>query len=688
MMRRLLRRYGWAALVCCLLQSLLLNPLFAQTDKNVSQFAIARDRVQPHVVSILVVLETYAGGEKRQSLSAGSGTIIDPRGYIATNAHVTENGVRFRVVLNDQREFRAKLIGSDEMSDLAVLQIVAPAGTRFEHTQFIDSLSSLRAGDPIVAMGAPWGLRDSLSAGVVNHTNRLLVSLFEDEADYEQNFNETQQTARYYAWIQHDAAISPGNSGGPLVDIAGRVIGVNTRGSFFGGDMAFAIPGPIAKRVVGTLIEHGYVRRSDFGFSVRSLRGTGLQTGALIASVARESAAESAGVRAGDHLLAVDQTPITLDEPESIPEFRRALAERAPGSKLRLSVRRGSHELQFVLTSKEQSPKTPRRAEIASFGISVQEITEALMLARYLESGDGVMLEGIVPGGPAASAQPPLQVGDRIFSINGEKVRHFAEFLARIPKLTDGEAAAIKLGFDRRGETMIALIKPAPKRILASANPELEKAWAGWQVQALPQPLASELGFAQPGYRITRIYPNSPAAKAKLQLGDVITAVAGIAVKPSGLKETSALDLRIRNADLEQPLRIDFQRENAAATHTEITLTLAPNAKDKAQRYWDELLSLTVRELSFFDRIERQLDDQQQGLVIERVESGGQGGLAHLRENDVLVQINQFAVNDIAGLKSALTQSQAANAEKLSFLVLRGTETRLLFVDSPWNEKP
>lgn len=685
MIQRLLRHLCWAALACCWL-----NAAWALPDENVSQFAIARDRVLPHVVSILVVAETYAGGERRQSLSAGSGTIIHPRGYIATNAHVTENGVRFRVVLNDQREFRATLIGTDEISDLAVLQILAPKSTQFEHAEFVEHLDSLRAGDPVVAMGAPWGLRDSLSAGVVNHANRLLVSLFEDEADYEQSFNETQQTARYYAWIQHDAAISPGNSGGPLVDIAGRVIGVNTRGAFFGGDMAFAIPGPTAKRVVNALIKHGQVQRSDFGFSVRSLRGTGLATGALISSVARASAAESAGLRAGDHLIALDGTTIHLREPESIPEFRRALAERAPGSTLTLSIVRDAKPLRLKVTSKTQSPKTPQRREIASLGISIQEITEAVMLARYLESSDGVIVEGIVPGGPAASAQPPLQIGDRIYSVNGKRVQGFEAFLASIPKLPPNAetAPAMQLAFDRRGEMLLALIKPAPKRILASPNPELEKAWAGWQVQALPQPLATELGFAQPGYRITRIYPDGPADQAGLRLGDVITAVAGSAVKPSGVKETSALDLRIRNAPVNQPLRVDYQRPQTGAQHTNIRLSLAPGTRDKALRYWDELLSVTVRELTFYDRIERQFDEGQRGLVLERVESGGYGGLAHLRENDVLVQINHQAVNDIAGLKAAIVQSQAARSMKLSFLVLRGAETRLLFVDSPWNEQP
>ena len=165
-----------------------------------------------------------------------------------TNAHVTENGRRFRVVLNDGREFRARLRGDDPISDLAVLRIEAPAGTRFGFARFAETIS-LQPGETVLAMGAPWGMRDSLSAGVVNNANRLMVSLFEDEADYEQSLGAEQATARYYAWIQHDAAINPGNSGGPLVDLAGRIVGVNTRGNLFGGDMAFSIPAPVARSV-------------------------------------------------------------------------------------------------------------------------------------------------------------------------------------------------------------------------------------------------------------------------------------------------------------------------------------------------------------------------------------------------------------------------------------------------------
>ena len=127
-------------------------------------------------------------------------------------------------------------------------------------------------------MGAPWGLSNSMSAGVVNNPRRLLVSLFDDEADYEDSLSEDEPTGRYYAWIQHDASIAPGNSGGPLVDLSGRIVGVNTRGMIVGGDLAFAIPGAEAGSIVRTLIEKGRVDRVSLGFRLRSLKGPGSPT--------------------------------------------------------------------------------------------------------------------------------------------------------------------------------------------------------------------------------------------------------------------------------------------------------------------------------------------------------------------------------------------------------------------------
>jgi S1-C subfamily serine protease len=661
-----------------------LAPTHGPAKLEVASVAIARESVLPNVVSILVVREDFSGGEARLSLSGGTGTIVRPDGYVATNAHVTDNGARFKVVLNDSREFPAKLVGVDAVSDLSVLKIIAP-GTTFSFSEFAADLAELKPGDEIVAMGAPWGMRDSLSKGVINNTNRLLVSLFEDEADYEQSLNETQLTARYYAWIQHDASISPGNSGGPLVDLRGRIVGVNTRGNVFGGDMAFSIPAPIAKRVVDTLIENGKVERSDFGFGVRSLRGSGFDQGALISNVDRGSNAEKAGLKPGDRLLAVDGTSLRLAEPEDIPNFRRTLAERKIGSEASFDIDRNGKKLQLKIRSVEQIDAKPKEVEIAHWGLSVVQVTPEMARTRYLDGTKGVLVQGLRPAGPAAIAQPALQVGDRISHVGSIEVRDLPHFLTLVGTLSEAKASPTAVVLERQSQQLMALLTPAPKRLITPSNPELEKSWAGWEVQPVPATLAKGIGYSSGGFRITRIYPESPAAKAKLMVGDLITATNDIPVKPSGLKETSVLDLRVRNAQPSVGFDVTVLR---AGKVLELPLTLRdePVSTDKAERRWNDSLSVTLRALTYFDRMERKLESSQSGVILERVENGGFAGLAHLREADLLVNINGRSVRDLASFDTALMAAKQSNEAKLSFLVMRGTDTRLLFVDAPWRE--
>jgi S1-C subfamily serine protease len=652
----------------------------ALVSSNQSAIALVRERVQPAVVSILVVRQDFSGGEARLSLTSGSGTIITRDGYVATNAHVIDNGQRFRVVLNDQREFQAQLAGSDPVSDLALLKIIG--GNDLPTAEFNSDISDLRAGDGVIAMGAPMGLRDSLSVGVLNNTRRLLVSLFEDEADYEQSLNEVQRTARYYAWLQHDAAISPGNSGGPLVDLKGRVIGVNTRGNLFGGDMAFSVPAPVAKRVFDALMKSGSVERSDFGFGVRSLRGSGLQRGAIIATVERDSSAEKAGLRPGDVLLSVDGKDVSLPQPELVPDFRRSLSERAVGSSIKLVIQRNKEQITANVSSVRQNDAKPREQEIAHFGMTASEITSTVARSRLLDSTQGVLISGLRAGGPCSTAQPALLSGDRIVSVNGEAVKSLSDFVRLAGELTP-EPKAVVLTVERRGQQLLSELQPAPKRIIPPVNPELAKAWAGMDVQPVPGTLAAAFKLPESGFRITRIYPEGPAAKAGLKVGDLITQTNGIAVKPSGLKETSALDLRIRNAERAQPFALTIRR-GAESITAKLNLLDEPQGTDRAKRLWDSTLSVMIRELTFSDRNDRKLSDAQKGLILERVENGGSGGLAYLRDGDLLVNINGKNTHTVEDFQRTLADLRALNAAKLSFLVIRAGDTRILFVDAPW----
>ncbi|HEX5754765.1 MAG TPA: trypsin-like peptidase domain-containing protein, partial [Arenimonas sp.] len=341
----------------------------AQSSRADSGMQIARDRVLPVVVSIMVVREDFNQGQPVLSVSSGSGTVVTPEGHIATNAHVVQKGRNFRVVFADGRELPAKLIGSDALTDLAVLQALPETPETFRHARFAETLD-LRAGDPVYAMGAPWGLSNSMSAGVVNNPRRLLVSLFGDEADYEARLSADEPTGRYYAWIQHDASIAPGNSGGPLVDAQGRIVGVNSRVMIVGGDLAFAIPGPDAAAVIDTLIAEGNVTRAHLGFRLRSLKGSPHSEGVLVYAIERDSQAEKAGLKVGDRILSLDGQQVDAQLPVDVPAVQRWIAELPIGRHIPLQIERDGKRLQLTLQTEALTRDSGDERAFATLGLS------------------------------------------------------------------------------------------------------------------------------------------------------------------------------------------------------------------------------------------------------------------------------------------------------------------------------
>src|SRR6478735_8746189 len=369
----------------------LADPPAATADAN--RIAQARDHVLPVVVSILTVRQDYRQGEPSLSVSSGSGTIVSAQGHIATNAHVVENGKSFRIVFADGRELPAKLVGVDTLSDLAVLKVQPPTPEKFAYAQFAKTLD-LRPGDIVLAMGAPWGLSNSMSAGVVNNPRRLLVSLFDDEAEYEDSLSEDEPTGRYYAWIQHDASIAPGNSGGPLVDLSGRIVGVNTRGTILGGDLAFAIPGPDAGAVVRQLIAKGRIDRVTLGFRMRSLKGTGETHGVLVNSVDRDSAPEKAGLRAGDRIITLNGQPIDVTQSVDLPALQKRIAELPVDSTVVMDVARDGKQHRIELKARTQPGERGDEGAYPPFGISLSELTPAMGRRRSLDASQGLLVTG------------------------------------------------------------------------------------------------------------------------------------------------------------------------------------------------------------------------------------------------------------------------------------------------------
>jgi S1-C subfamily serine protease len=648
---------------------------------DAASISAARDRVLPVVVSILAVRQDYRQGEPVLSVSSGSGTVVSPQGHIATNAHVTRNGRSFRVVFGDGRELPARLVGTDTLSDLAVLKIEPPRPETFRYAEFATTLD-LHAGDTVLAMGAPWGLSNSMSAGVVNNPQRLLVSLFDDEAEYEDSLGEDEPTGRYYAWIQHDAAIAPGNSGGPLVDLRGRIVGVNTRGMISGGDLAFAIPGPEAGRVVKALIEHGRVERVSLGFRLRSLKGTAHDHGVLVNSVERGSPPEKAGLRAGDRVLAINGEPVDALQPVDVPAVQRRIAELPVDSKVRLQVVRAGTPREIVLTAEMQERERGEEAAFVPLGVSVSELTAAMGRRRNLDSRSGLLVTGIRPGGPAAIARPELRAGDVLRKVGGRAVNNLADLQAAVPPTKAKMPLVVE--YENNGEQRLAVLTPVFGDQAHNPLPELAKAWVGVDVQPVTASLAKDLGLASPGFRITRIYPGSPLASAGARVGDLLTAIDGEPLKPAN--DTSAEGFEQRVRDLEPEARARFAAlRDSQAREFDVALADSPIETSGLRTLAVTRLRAQLRELGFYDRVSAKLPRDAVGVIVDGVESGGAAGLAHLRRGDVIVSLGARPVETPAQLSKALDAELAESGDELIPLqVIRGGDVRILYLERYW----
>lgn len=668
-----------------ILFSLAVSSPIAQTVERSSdalRISKARDAVLPVVVSILTVRQDYQQGEPSLSVSSGSGTVISAQGHIATNAHVTQNGKSFRIVFFDGRELPARLIGTDTASDLAVLQAIPPTPETFAFAKFAQNLDDLTPGDTVLAMGAPWGLSNSMSAGVVNNPRRLLVSLFDDEADYEDSLGVDEPTGRYYAWIQHDAAIAPGNSGGPLVDLNGRIVGVNTRGMIVGGDLAFAIPGPDAGSVVERLIAKGDIKRVALGFRLRSLKGTKYTTGVLINAVERRSQADKAGLQAGDRIVSLNGDEVTALQPIEVPALQRRIAELPIGSQIVLKIERNAKVIEVKLKADAQPQSRGDDFASSSFGVSVTELTQPMGRRRHLEDDTGLLITGIRPGGAAAIARPKLLAGDIIRKIDGRAVNQISD-ISSIVIAANSEKYYL-LEVERDDEKMIALLKPESNDKVRVPLPELPKSWSGVEVQAISSSLAKDMMLGSAGYRITRLYPNSPLAKAGAKIGDLLVKLDGQKLKPANDAASEPFHQAVRDVLPESSVQFDAIRDGKPMT---FKLSFLPSPISSAGLKTMNLskLRVEIRELGFYDRVNEHLSANQAGVILDGVESGGPAGLAHLKRSDIIIRLGKTDISNVESLRKALDSELATTSNALiPIIVIRGSENRVLYLDPYW----
>ena len=442
----------------------------------------ATSTISPAVVQLDVVSEVFSQGQPISSQATGSGVIIDKEGHILTNFHVAGRAKRIIITLANQEHVRAKLVGSDHWTDLALVQLDMDEIKRKNLTFTVGKLGSsadVALGEQVMAVGTPYGLTRTITGGIVSNTDRTLEDLYID--GYE--------TGWFNNWLQTDAAINPGNSGGPLINLRGEVVGINTRGVNEGNNLGFAIPIDTAKEVANELLAHKKVTRSYLGITLQPLQDLekfyDLQDnhGVLIVNIEKDSPAAAAGLQIEDILLAVNGTPVNARFPEQLASVRKLISDYPVGSRLALTVRRGNGQLvaatraaatagtepaqtppatrpvPMVITAttdKLESRITEERA-IAAWGISVRDLTRAYLRELQLPKTEGVLVTGFRPGSRADRAS--IKRGDIILRVNDKNVTNVDEFEAAVAKWEEKpEPVGVDVSRDRGQITLV--VKP------------------------------------------------------------------------------------------------------------------------------------------------------------------------------------------------------------------------------------
>jgi serine protease Do len=346
----------------------------------------------------------------------GSGVIISKDGYIVTNNHVVDGADELTVTLSDGRELPAKVVGRDPLTDIAVVKV---DGRDLPAVTFADS-GETEVGDRVLAIGNPFGIGETVTSGIVSATGRR-VGILDDVKGYED-------------FIQTDAAINPGNSGGALVDIDGRLVGINTAilthsGGFQG--VGLAVPADLVSRVAGNLVDHGRVLRGYLGVTIQRITpaladsfGLTGRDGALVSEVLPNGPAAKAGIQSGDVITAINGARVV-----DTTKVQLAVADLAPGSKIDLEVLRNGRTEHLTATATERTD--PNKGELAADnddvgvlnGVAVGDLDPAARQQADVPPGlQGAVITNVDPD--SAAARSGLQPGDVILEINRHAVQN------------------------------------------------------------------------------------------------------------------------------------------------------------------------------------------------------------------------------------------------------------------------
>lgn len=656
---------------CCLLSAVPSSESISEEIQDVYQA----------IVRIEVVSEQGSGGRMMKSRSTGSGVIISENGLVVTNHHVAGKASRLTCRLSDGEEVMADLLGADAMTDLALLRLrlderdnkAVPIKTaRFGNS---DKVS---VGDVCFAMGSPAGLSQSVTKGIISNTALISASSRSFRLDGE-NVGELVR------WLGHDAVIYPGNSGGPLVDKNGKIIGINEVGI---GSLGGAIPSNLAKEVAQELENQGYVSRSWVGLECQPII-EGNQSGVLVAGVISDSPAYLSGIKAGDIITKYAGRKVSARIPEDIPVFNQLVYSRPANQKLWVHGFRKGKAKKWQITPAPKEPAYAKEIEIKSWGITVRNFTLMSSLEALRENKRGVQVHSTNRGGPSASAKPSLSPGDVIVSVNDKTVHSIQDLLDVSRKITRGQAEPIPtlVSFERNLAKLLTVVKIGPE---AEENQPVQawKPWLGISTQVMTRELSSALGLPRTtrGIRVAQVFPETPAEQAGIKAGDLIFRLDGQIIMAHRVEDAEVFGNMIKQYKTDAAIELSGLRgKEPMSWHA--NLTKKPDPPNELPKHEEETFEFTLRDLSFADRVNRRLDLNQSGLMVENVEPAGWGALAGLRQGDLLLHVDGKPIGSIQAFEKIMKELVTAQKKQVLFFIRRGIHTLFLELEPDWDQQ-
>lgn len=653
----------------------------SRSGPNQVEIQRAVDAVYPALVRIHVVSENGGEGRMQKSRASGSGTIISKDGYILTNHHVAGRATRIVCRLSDREEVEAELIGTDPLSDLAVLKLKLETRrdpkAKLAVASFGDS-DKLKIGDVVLAMGSPAGLSQSVTRGIVSNTEMIAPG------GAGAMVLDGEHVGELVRWIGHDAVIYPGNSGGPLVNLAGEIIGVNEVGI---GSLGGAIPANLARVVAKEIIAKGRVSRSWIGLEVQPLlKQMQNEKGALVASLYADSPAKAAGMVPGDFVTEFDGIPV-LDcrAQEDLPVFNRLVLTTPVGKEVVIKGVREGKPMTWKLKTLDREPNEAREQEVKNWGLTARDFTRVAALESQRQTRDGVLVDSLRPGGPATEAKPSLRGEDILTKVDGTTIKNVAALNAWTTNFVKGlaEPKPVLVTFERGTEEMVTVVRVGPE--VEEDKPQRPaKGWFGASTQVLTHDIADALGLdGRKGVRVTQVLPDSPAEKGGVKVGDVLLKLDGQVIAANTPSDQELFGNLIRQYKPGAEAEVEGVRGAEPIKFT-VTLGTTPKIAADLTEFKDELFEFSARDMTLNDRIGDRLKEEQGGVKVSSVKPAGWAALAGLGAGDVLLAMDGREVVSVDDLKAVMKSVHERKPARVKAFIKRGIYTAYLELEPKW----